>query len=144
MPETRYWIGVVSREHVLYGVAQGIAQLNHGKREPLARMHPGDWLAYYSPRTSYPDGDPLQAFTAIGQITSPAPYAVEMSADFHPFRVDITYYPSRPVPIKDLLDQLTFIPDPKHWGSVFRFGQLKVTRADFATIASAMGVTLPD
>ena len=144
MPEPRYWIGVVSREHVLRGLAEGIAQLNHGKREPLARMHAGDWMVYYSPRTSYPDGEPLQAFTAIGQITSAAPYAVEMAADFHPFRLDVAYQPCHEAPIQPLLGQLSFIPDPKRWGSVFRFGQLKVERADFSIIAAAMGVTLPD
>jgi len=26
-----YWIGVVSRSHVLRGVAGGFAQMNHGK-----------------------------------------------------------------------------------------------------------------
>ena len=29
-------------------------------------MGAGDGLAYYSPKTDYPDGEPLQAFTAIG------------------------------------------------------------------------------
>jgi hypothetical protein len=144
MPEPRCWIGVVSREHVLYGVANGIAQLNHGKREPLLRMHAGDWLIYYSPRTSYPDGEPLQAFTAIGQITSPAPYQAEMSADFHPYRLDVTYLACRETPIKELLSQLSFIPDPKHWGAAFRFGQVSISRADFERIAAAMGANLPD
>ncbi len=32
---TKYWLGVVSREHVRRGVELGIAQVNHGKRTPL-------------------------------------------------------------------------------------------------------------
>ena len=46
---TRYWIGVASREHVLRGIAEGIAQVCHGKQGPLARMQPDDWIIYYSP-----------------------------------------------------------------------------------------------
>ena len=33
--DRRYWIGVVSREHVMLGVKGGFIQLNHGKRAPL-------------------------------------------------------------------------------------------------------------
>jgi hypothetical protein len=34
----RHWIGVVSRQHVLRGVAGGFAQLGHGTAAPLRRM----------------------------------------------------------------------------------------------------------
>ena len=64
----RYWIGVVSRAHVRRGVEDGFAQLGHGKDAPLRRLSRGDWLIYYSPRTAHPDGEPLQAFTAIGRV----------------------------------------------------------------------------
>ena len=64
----RYWLGVVQRSHVLRGVALGIAQTNHGVKSGIKRMQPGDGLVYYSPKTSYPDGDPLREFTAIGRI----------------------------------------------------------------------------
>jgi hypothetical protein len=45
----RYWIGAVSKEHVEIGVREGIAQLGHGKRAPLARLKKDDWFVYYSP-----------------------------------------------------------------------------------------------
>ena len=64
----RYWIGVVSLAHVLRGVEEGIAQLGHGKEAPLRRLAHGDWLVYYSPRVAHPDGEPLQVFTAVGEI----------------------------------------------------------------------------
>src|SRR3954453_10567505 len=73
----RYWIGVVSREHVRLGVAGGFAQVGHGKGAPLKRMKPGDWLIYYSPRESHPDGAPVKAFTAIGEVTGSEIYQVE-------------------------------------------------------------------
>jgi len=144
MREVHYWIGVASREHVRIGVDQGIAHLNHGKREALNRMHQNDWLIYYSPRTSYPSGSVLQAFTAIGQITSERPYQVSLSDDFHPFRHTVQYLNCREAPIKEILDELAFLPDKQHWGSRFRFGHLGVTAVDFQIIARAMGVTLPN
>ncbi len=78
----RYWIGVVSRSHVLRGVEGGFAQLSHGKRAPLAKMHEGDGLIYYSPRTAFPDGEPLQAFTAIGWLLEDEIDQVEMKSRF--------------------------------------------------------------
>jgi hypothetical protein len=144
MTETHFWVGVVSKEQVRRGVELGIAQLNHGKRTALARMHQGDWLIYYSPRTSYPSGTPLQAFTAIGQITSEVPYQVTLSDGFQAFRHTVRYLPCRQVPIQEVLEDLTFLPDKQHWGARFRFGHLAVPGADFQQIARAMDVHIPD
>jgi hypothetical protein len=144
MNKTQFWVGVVSREHVLKAVESGVAQLNHGKRAPLARMHRGDWIIYYSPRTSYPSGESLQAFTAVGQITSDVPYQVTLSDDFKPFRHDVRYLPCREVPIQDVLENLSFLPDKQHWGVKFRFGHLSIPSADFERITQAIGVTIPD
>ena len=138
-----YWIGVVSRSHVLRGVAGGFAQMNHGKQAPLKRMKAGDGLIYYSPRESYPDGAPLQAFTALGFIRSGEVYEYDMTPDgvqgFVPWRIDVDYRPVQMTPIQPLIPQLDFITDKTHWGALFRFGQIKIGEADFARIAAAMG-----
>ena len=138
-----YWIGVVSRSHVLRGVAGGFAQMNHGKQAPLKRMKAGDGLVYYSPRESYPDGAPLQAFSALGFIRSGEVYPHDMTPDgvpgFVPWRIDVDYQVVQCAPIKPLLAQLEFITDKTHWGAVFRFGQIKISEADFRRIAAAMG-----
>lgn len=144
MTATHFWGGVVSREHVQKGVELGIAQLNHGKRAALARMHQGDWLIYYSPRTSYPSGAPLQAFTAIGQIMSAEPYLATISDDFQAFRHSVRYLPCREVPIQEVLADLSFLPDKQHWGARFRFGHLAIPQDDFQRIVRAMGVTMVD
>lgn len=136
----QFWVGVVSREHVLLGVEGGFIQLNHGKKAPLQRMHAGDGLLMYSPRTSYPDGAVLQHFTAIGVIVSGKSYQVEMSDDFKPHRVDVAFYKSAEVPIKPLVERLSFIKSKTHWGAAFRFGYIKVPPADFALVAKEMGV----
>lgn len=139
MPERNCWIGVVSREHVEIGVKGGFIQLGHGKKAPLQQLRAGDGLAMYSPRTTYPDGEPLQAFTAIGRVVSGEVYQVEMSPDFKPYRIDVAFSPCTETPIKPLIDQLSFIRNKTHWGAAFRFGRLKIPAGDFALIALAMG-----
>jgi hypothetical protein len=47
--------------------------VNHGKRAPLARMSVGDRILVYSPKTTFPDGDPFQAIAIIGTVTGPEP-----------------------------------------------------------------------
>ena len=89
-----YWIGVVSKDHVDIAVAGGFTQLNHGKAAPLERMRAGDGFLFYSPRTAYPDGEPLQAFTAIGRIRTGTVYQADAERrTFRPFRVDVDFLP---------------------------------------------------
>lgn len=135
-----FWIGVVSRSHVEIGVRGGFMQLNHGKKAPLQRLHAGDALVMYSPRTSYPGGEPLQAFTAIGSVTTGAVYQVEITPEFKPYRVDVEFASCRETPIKPLIERLSFIKNKTHWGAAFRFGYVKVPAGDFALIAENMGV----
>ena len=73
----RFWIGVASRDHVNIAVKGAFVQLNHGKKAPLGRLKAGDGVIMYSPRTTYPDGEPLQAFTAIGTVVTGDVYQVE-------------------------------------------------------------------
>jgi len=142
MHERNYWLGVVSRDHVAIGVAGGFTQLNHGKAGPLERMRAGDGFAFYSPRTAYPDGPPLQAFTAIGRIRDGIVYQAAQAGPgdgFAPFRLGVDYLQAHEAPIKPLIEGLSFIRSKAHWGAAFRFGFLRVPEADFARIAAAMG-----
>jgi hypothetical protein len=102
-------MGVVSKSHVLKGVDGGFVQLNHGKRAALRRLRAGDGVILYSPRLSYLDGVPCQAFTAIGVIKTGDVYQVDMGGGFMPYRIDVTYLPCTEVPIKPLLQKLSFI-----------------------------------
>jgi len=143
MNERNYWIGVVSRDHVAIGVSGGFTQLSHGKAGPLERMRAGDGFVFYSLRTVYPDGPPLQAFTAIGRIRDGIVYQAAQTNGsndvLHPFRLSVDYLPAHDAPIKPLIDDLSFIRSKSHWGAAFRFGYLRVPEADFARIAAAMG-----
>ena len=137
-----YWIGVVSRSHIEIGVRGGFMQLNHGKKAPLQRLKQGDYIAVYSPRTAYPDGEPLQAFTAIGRVTTGTVYQVEMSEGFEPYRLDVEFLACKETPIRPLIATLSFIKNKQSWGAAFKFGQLKVPPEDFAQVARAMGVDI--
>ena len=92
---TKYWIGTVSQEHVLRGVAGGFCQVCHGKAAPLNRMKRGDWLLYYSPKIRMDGTEKLQAFTAFGQITDNTAYPFQMSETFIPFRRNVEYAETR-------------------------------------------------
>lgn len=138
------WIGVVSRAHVEIGVKGGFIQLNHGKKAAVQRLKAGDRIAMYSPKLAFPDGAPLQAFTALGRVTTGEVYQGPATAYCEAFRVDVEFDPVTEAPIKPLLPKLGFIKDKQHWGSVFRFGCLKVPAEDFDVIAQAMGGRLFD
>ena len=49
---TRFWIGVVSKEHVLRGVEGGFCQVCHGKKAPLNRMKKGGLSSVLQPQVS--------------------------------------------------------------------------------------------
>ena len=136
----RYWIGVASKDHVSRGVAGGFCQLCHGRAQPLKRMAPGDWIVYYSPKERFEGAAPLQAFTAIGEVTGAAPYPFEMAPGFIPHRLDIRFLEAAELPIRPLIDRLSFIKDKQRWGYVFRFGLFEIPRRDFELIKRAMGV----
>jgi len=137
-----YWINTVSRDHVLIGVNGGFTQANHGRLAVLRRLARGDLVAFYSPRTRYPDGEPLQRFTAIGRVVDDRPYQANVPPTFHPWRRAMRFLPCQEAPIRDLLTELTFIEDPKRWGFPFRRGLLQITEDDFRRIANAVNVQI--
>jgi hypothetical protein len=137
----RAWVGIVSRSHVHCGVAGGFAQLNHGKRGPLERMSVGDWLVYYSPRTDFPDGEPLRAFTALGRIVGATAYPFDMGGGFVPYRRDVRYAKGvREVPVSTLASELSFVTPS--WGMLARRGHFEISMADLERIARAMGARI--
>ena len=140
---TRYWIGVASREHVHLGVAGGFSQLCHGKAQPLKRMAVGDWLIYYSPKERFEGMTPCQKFTALGKVVGENVYPFEMFPDFVPYRRDIHFLEAADVPIRPLLEQLSFIKDKSRWGYAFRLGHLEIQKTDFEIISASMLGRIP-
>ena len=109
-----------------------------GASSAVRRLSPGDRVAYYAPKTDL-DGAPVQAFVALAEVTGEA--AVERPSPGHgPAWVRAARFRDvRETPVRPLLEQLSFVRDPRHWGMAFRQGKFAVSDADFAVIARAMG-----
>ncbi|MGL6235820.1 MAG: EVE domain-containing protein [Segniliparus sp.] len=138
----KYWLGVVSHEHVRRGVELGIAQANHGKRHLLARMRPGDWLVYYSARERIRDGAQVHAFTAIGRICDDelweAAEPINNGGCFRPWRRRAEYIRmASTAPLAGLRDRLDLTAD-QHWGMRLRRGLIELGEHDFQLIHDAM------
>ena len=138
----KYWINTVSKDHLQRGLEGGFTQANHGSPYNLKRMSRGDLIIFYSPKTKFKDGKPLQKFTALGKCIDDEPYQAEISPDFHPWRRDIKFMECRETPIKDLISDLNFIQDKQKWGFPFKRGMFEITKNDFIKIVNAMGVRL--
>ncbi len=134
----RYWIGVVSKDHVLNGIKDGIMQIGHGKRAPLARLKKNDWIIYYSPVHMFADKNPLQSFTAMGQVTDDEIYQEPIRDDFIPYRRRVTYIQVIDTPIRPLIEKLSFIKSKKSWGYVFRLGLAEIPKKDFVLLKNEM------
>jgi hypothetical protein len=132
------WIAVASAEHVARGVAGGFMQVCHGKRGPLARIRPGDRVAYYSPTATFGGMDRLRSFTAVGTVRAGEPYQVDCGGGFVPWRRDVDWAAARPVSAAALLERLAFAAGGANWGARLRFGLAGVVPADLAAIAAAM------
>ncbi len=131
------WLGVVSAEHVTRAVSLGIAQVNHGKRGPLARMKAGDGLVFYSPREGMRDGGPVQAFTAVGVLADDQLWQGDEDG-WRPWRRSVGYAPEgRPVSIADLRGRLELTAEP-NWGYRLRRGLIPLSDSDFVVIHRAM------
>ena len=136
----KFWIGVVSKEHVLRGVEGGFCQVCHGKKGPLNRMKKGDYLLYYSPKYQLNSQEKLQAFTAVGKIIDDTAYQVEMFEGFFPFRRDVSYYQ----PIRDcLIEQVRLHPEWHQSASQLRYGHFEISKDFFLYVFEQMKLDNP-
>lgn len=134
----KYWIVVVSKDHIARGVEGGFMQANHGKAAPLKRMDIGDGVVFYSPKKTYGGNEVLQAFTAIGEVADDKIYQHKMADDFIPYRRNINYFKCQETPIAPLINELDFIENKTSWGYKFRFGFFEIPEGDYELIRSAM------
>lgn len=137
-----HWIGVVSAAHVRIGLEGGFAMFSHGKHSAVERVHPGDRVAYYSPREGIGEGGQVRAFTAIGRVLEGEPGERVMAPGMTGWYRSMRWLGGRPADIYPLLDRFSFVADRRHWGMYFRKSLFRVPEADFPLIAEAMGVEL--
>lgn len=134
----RYWLVVVSKDHIEIGKKLGIVQANHGKAAPMKRMRPGDLIVFYSPKVHFQGKELLKKFTAIARVKKGDVYLGDMGGGFAPYRRDVEFISCKETDIQPLIDTLTFIRNKKSWGFVFRFGFFEIPKVDFENIAKAM------
>ncbi|KUI26362.1 EVE domain-containing protein [Mycobacterium sp. IS-1742] len=130
------WIITVSRDHVERAVRGRFLQANHGRPHALRRMSLGDWVIFYSPRVTHPDGAPLQAFTALGRVVDEEPYRASTEGEV--WRRNVDFLDCVETPIRPLIDALDFVENKQRWGYKFRFGVFRIDDHDFETIRTAM------
>lgn len=116
------------------GVKGGFCQANHGKKAPMQRLQTGDEVLFYAGKEKLGENTPCQQFVAWGTVVDEAPYQVEISDTFQPYRRNLDFHEVRPAPIRPLITQLEFIPNPKRWGYPLRQGFLEITENDFNLI----------
>ena len=135
----RYWINVISRDHVQASAAGGFIQAGHGAESRLKRMSAGDAVVFYSPRTALDGGEPLQRFTAVADVSGEAPYEAELEPGVKAWRRAALFRDCGDAAVQPLIDRLGFITNKKSWGFTFRRGFFEIVKEDFETIRDAMG-----
>jgi hypothetical protein len=133
-----YWINTITCDLVKVALKGGFTQAGRGKHAELHKLGQTDRIAFYSPRTESWGGDPLQAFTAIGQIIDKEPYQVTISQDSELWRRQVDFFDCHVTSIRPLIEDLDFIKDKIHWGGPFHHGLFKIGKTDFERIAQAM------
>ena len=89
----------------------------------MKRLKPGDGIVYYSPRAEFGEGEPVQAFTAIGEIAAGEAYPPTRAAAFNPCAATSSGIARRAdAPIRPLLDALDLTRGKTNWGVLFRRG----------------------
>jgi hypothetical protein len=134
----KYWITVATTEHVNRGLAKSYLQIGHGKRAPLARLKANDWVIFYSPKVSLSDKTPVEAFTAIGQVTDDEITQAKVTPEFEPYRRKFDYHTSARTDIKPLVKELKFLPDKQNWQYILRHGLIGISKDDFNLIHQAI------
>jgi len=133
----RFFIGVVHRLQADIGRKIGIVAFSHGREAPLKNLAPGDAVILYAPKTDF-DGDPVQAFVAHARVTGEAPYMRDFEPGMTAWVRDAVYDDITEIPVRPMLDDLSFVKNKTHWGMAFRQGKFEIPRADYTRIATAL------
>ncbi|MBK0381914.1 EVE domain-containing protein [Pedobacter sp. SD-b] len=134
----KYYVIVVSKDHVEKGVEGGFAQAGHGKKNLLEKLKKHDWIIYYSSKVKYDVDKPYQKFTAAGQVYDDKPYQTQVNENFKPWRRKVKYSDIEELEIKPLIQQLSFIKNKKNWGLHLRAGFIEINKSDFELIVKKM------
>ncbi|SER65589.1 EVE domain-containing protein [Tranquillimonas rosea] len=132
-----HWIGVVHRAQARMAREAGQVAFSHGRESLVRGLDVDDTVIYYAPKSDR-DGVPVQAFVAHATVTGAAPYETEFRPGLTGWVRDARFDDVREVPVKPMLDSLSFVPNKRNWGLTFRGGRFSIPPEDYARIAGAM------
>ena len=135
----RYFLGLAERLHARMCMEAGVVVLGIKGPAGVKKLSPGDGVVYYSPKTE-PDGETLQAFTAIGEVVGEDIYERSFGGDTLIWVRNMEWQPDvHEAPIRPLLEDLSWIKKPQNWGFYMRGSSREITAEDFTLISRAMG-----
>ncbi|MBF9035390.1 EVE domain-containing protein [Rhodobacterales bacterium HKCCE2091] len=133
-----FWIGVAHARQVAIAREGGFVAFSHGREAAARRLSPGDRVIWYAPRDEF-EGAPVQAFVAHATVTGETPVQKHYGdRGLEGWTRDAAYDEVTEVPVRPLLDALSFVADPAHWGMAFRRGQFEIPGEDYRLIAGRM------
>lgn len=133
----RYFIGVVHLKQVEAARRGGFVAFSHGRRSAVETLDPGDRVIYYAPKSDF-DGDPVQAFVAHAEITGDGAEERQFpGTGFTAATRAARYDGVTRTPVRPLLEDLSFVKNPKYWGMAFRNGKFEIGSEDYARISGA-------
>ena len=115
-----------------WSVVGGFCRFDHGKPNTILKLRAGDRIVYYSPREKLSGGAAVQAFTALGEVLEGDVFYADEAAQRR-----VRYEEIAPVPIRPLLEQLSFTRGHKSWGLALRRSSFVISEADYHLIAQA-------
>jgi EVE domain-containing protein len=136
--ERKFWIAVAHLMQVEACRTGGFVAFSHGKETAVRKVSPGDRVAFYAPRDTF-EGTPVQAFCGLATVTGdhvkqrPLP-----GTDFLPWVRDAEFEQVKPMPVRPLLEELSFVRNPQHWGMAFRRSLFETGPEDFEIIENAL------
>lgn len=132
------WVAVISADHAAAAARDGFFACSHGDGRAAARPAEGDRFVYYAPREGSGEGEPVQAFVALGRILDARP-SPRVIGSFEAQVRRAAYEPVGRAPVRPLLPALGFLRERgSHWGMAFRRGLCAIGEEDFAVIGRAL------
>ncbi|QQA43428.1 EVE domain-containing protein [Pelagovum pacificum] len=135
-----HWIGVVHRMQAMTAREAGVVAFGHGKEALVRSLSPGDTVIYYAPKSDF-EGEPVQAFVTHARVTGEKAYEKEWRPGLTRWVRDAAFDDADEVPVRPMLEDLTFVRNKRSWGMTFRGGKFSISDEDYVRIATAMGVT---
>ena len=130
-------VGVAHRRQVRLAAEGGFVAFSNGRESAVRRLDPGDHVVCYVPRTDM-EGAPVQAFVAHATVTEP--YRRSFTGDYEPWVRDVRFDEVPEVPVRPLLDRLSFTRGRTSWGLAFHKGRFRLPPEDYAVLAAEFGL----